>query len=143
MQELFTKRETKDVERLRQVLELAGHRGCLTRWLLRYFGEEMTEDCGQCTSCLEHAKGSMAEEPRVIPRSAVHGITVEDVSAIRALMDEGHSSLRTPRQLARFLCGLTSPATSRERLTRNDSFGMLGSVPFADVLAQTETMRSR
>ena len=141
MQELFTKRETKDVERLRQVLELAGHRGCLTRWLLRYFGEEMAEDCGQCTSCLEHAKGANQEEPRVIPRSAVHGITVKDVSAIRALMDEGHAGLRTPRQLARFLCGLSSPATIRARLTKHDSFGLLEKVPFADVLAQTETMR--
>jgi ATP-dependent DNA helicase RecQ len=141
MQELFTKRETKDVERLRQVLELAGHRGCLTRWLLRYFGEEMAEDCGQCTSCLEHAKGSTSEEPREIPRSAVPDITVEDVSAIRALMDEGHAGLRTPRQLARFLCGLTSPATIRARLTKHDSFGLLDKVPFADVLAQTETMR--
>lgn len=141
MQELFTKRETKDVERLRQVLELAGHRGCLTRWLLRYFGEEMAEDCGQCTSCLEHAKGSTSEEPREIPRSAVTDITVEDVSEIRALMNEGHAGLRTPRQLARFLCGLTSPATIRARLTKHDSFGLLEKVPFANVLAQTETMR--
>jgi ATP-dependent DNA helicase RecQ len=141
MQELFTKRETKDVERLRQVLELAGHRGCLTRWLLRYFGEEMAEDCGQCTSCLEHAKGSTSEEPREIPRSAVPDITVEDVSEIRALMNEGHAGLRTPRQLARFLCGLTSPATIRARLTKHDSFGLLEKVPFANVLAQTETMR--
>jgi ATP-dependent DNA helicase RecQ len=141
MQELFTKRETKDVERLRQVLELAGHRGCLTRWLLHYFGEEMAEDCGQCTSCLEHAKGSTTDEPREIPRSAVPDITVEDVSAIRALMDEGHAGLRTPRQLARFLCGLSSPATIRARLTKHDSFGLLEKVPFADVLAQTETMR--
>lgn len=141
MQELFTKRETKDVERLRQVLELAGHRGCLTRWLLHYFGEEMAEDCGQCTSCLEHAKGSTTDEPREIPHSAVPDITVEDVSAIRALMDEGHAGLRTPRQLARFLCGLSSPATIRARLTKHDSFGLLEKVPFADVLAQTETMR--
>jgi ATP-dependent DNA helicase RecQ len=66
---------------------------------------------------------------------------MEDVAAIRALMDERHASLRTPRQLARFLCGLSSPATIRERLTRNEAYGMLEKVPFADVLAQTETMR--
>jgi ATP-dependent DNA helicase RecQ len=101
----------------------------------------MAEDCGQCTSCLEHAKGSTSEEPREIPRSAVPDITVEDVSEIRALMNEGHAGLRTPRQLARFLCGLTSPATIRARLTKHDSFGLLEKVPFADVLAQTETMR--
>jgi ATP-dependent DNA helicase RecQ len=143
MQALFSKREARDVERLGQVLELAGHRGCLTRWLLRYFGEEMEQDCGTCTSCMEHAKGVTEEVPRTLPQSAVPEITTKDVAAIRAVMDEGHSSLRSPRQLARFLCGLTSPATSRERLTRNGAFGMLDKVPFADVLAQTETMRSR
>ncbi len=143
MQQLFTKREARDVERLHQVLELAGHRGCLTRWLLRYFGEEMAADCGTCTSCLERAKGLTNEEPRPLPQSAVTEITMEDVAAIRALMDEGHASLRTPRQLARFLCGLSSPATLRERLTRNEAYGMLEKVPFADVLSQTETMRSR
>ena len=68
-------------------------------------------------------------------------ISVEDVAAIQGLMDARHASLRSPRQLARFLCGITSPATSRERLTRNDAFGMLDKVPFADVLAQTESMR--
>jgi ATP-dependent DNA helicase RecQ len=141
MQRLFTRREARDVERLGQVLELAAHRGCLTRWLLRYFGEEMPDDCGTCTSCLERAKKVATETPRELPQSPVPAISMEDVAAIRGLMDEGHASLRTPRQLARFLCGLTSPATSRERLTRNGAFGMLDKVPFADVLAQTESMR--
>jgi len=141
MQQLFINREARDVERLHQVLELAGHRGCLTRWLLHYFGEEMVEDCGTCTSCRERAKGGVDETPRLLPQSPIPEITMEDVAAIRALMDERHVSLRTPRQLARFLCGLSSPATIRERLTRNEAYGRLEKVPFADVLAQTETMR--
>ena len=68
-------------------------------------------------------------------------LALQDVAAIQGLMDARHASLRTPRQLARFLCGITSPATSRERLTRTGAFGMLDKVPFADVLAQTESMR--
>jgi ATP-dependent DNA helicase RecQ len=141
MQQLFINREARDVERLHQVLELAGHRGCLTRWLLRYFGEEMIEDCGTCTSCLERTKGGADETPRLLPQSPIPEISMEDVAAIRALIDERHVSLRTPRQLARFLCGLSSPATIRERLNRHEAYGRLEKVPFADVLAQTETMR--
>ena len=141
MQRLFTKREARDVERLAQVLELAAHRGCLTRWLLRYFGEEMPDDCGTCTSCVERAKKVPTEASRELPQSPVPAISLEDVAAIQGLMDARHASLRTPRQLARFLCGITSPATSRERLTRTGAFGMLDKVPFADVLAQTESMR--
>jgi hypothetical protein len=32
------------------------------------------------------------------------------------LISEGHESIGTPRQLARFLCGITSPATTRAKL---------------------------
>jgi ATP-dependent DNA helicase RecQ len=140
MQQLFAERERRDVERLRQVIELAGHRGCLTRWLLHYFGETMDADCGTCTSCLEREKGIVMDAPREIPQSAAPPITTGHVSAIHELLREKHPSLRSSRQIARFLCGLTSPASSRERLTRHPSFGLLQRIPFADVLAQAESL---
>lgn len=140
MQQLFAERERRDVERLGEVLNLARHRGCLTRWLLNYFGEAMESDCGNCTSCKEREKGLTDDSPREIPQSEPPPITVEHVAAIRALMKEAHPALRGPRQIARFLCGLTSPATSRARLGRHESFGLLERVPFADVLVQTESM---
>jgi ATP-dependent DNA helicase RecQ len=140
MQQLFANREQRDVERLRQVIELAQHRGCLTKWLLNYFGEAMEADCGTCTSCKEREKGLINDSPREIPQSATPPITTEHVAAIHELLREKHPSLRTSRQFARFLCGLTSPATSRERLGRHPSFGLLERIPFADVLAQTDSM---
>ncbi|QIF05960.1 RecQ family ATP-dependent DNA helicase [Roseimicrobium sp. ORNL1] len=140
MQELFANRETRDIARLRQVLELAGHRGCLVRWLLKYFGEELDADCGTCTSCKEKAGGVSEIEPREIPLSTKPSITTEHVAIIRGLLKERPVSLRTPRQLTRFLCGITSPATTREKMTKHDAFGMLDKVPFADVLTQAETM---
>jgi ATP-dependent DNA helicase RecQ len=140
MQQLFADRERRDVERLRQVTELASHRGCLTRWLLNYFGEPMKTDCGTCTSCQEREKGLSEDSPREIPQSVTPPITTGHVAAIQELLREKHPSLRTSRQLARFLCGLTSPATSRERLSRHPSFGLLECIPFADVLAQTDSM---
>lgn len=141
LETLFIRREEREVQRLDQILELAGQRECLPRWLLRYFGEEMAEDCGACTSCKEREKGADMSQPRAIPASARPGITAEDVASIRELKDEGHAALRTPRQMARFLCGLSSPAASRARLNRLGSFGMLEQVPFAEVLAQAESMR--
>jgi ATP-dependent DNA helicase RecQ len=147
MQELFAVRESRDLERLQGVLDFAGHRGCLTLRLLQYFGEasgdEAVAGCGTCTSCRE-AGSATAETggiaPREIPASAVPSITAEQVAAVRSLVAEGRPSLRTPRQLARFLCGLTSPATTRERLGRHATFGVLARVPFAEVLAEAETL---
>jgi len=43
-------------------------------------------------------------------------------------------ALATPRQRARFLCGLTSPATTRAKLSRHALFGALADQRFADVL---------
>ena len=142
MQHLFAERERRDVERLNEVLTFAQHRGCLTRWLLRYFGEEMAADCGTCTSCKEHEKDITDESPREIPQSEPPPITIQHVAAIRELIDERHAALHNSRQLARFLCGLTSPATTRARLGRHESFGLLERIPFGDVLAQTESMLS-
>jgi ATP-dependent DNA helicase RecQ len=147
MEELFAVRETRDMERLQEVLDFAGHRGCLTRRLLQYFGEASGDGavagCGSCTSCHE-AVSTTAETvgvaPREIPASAVPPISPEQAAAVRSLVAEGRPSLRTPRQLARFLCGLTSPATTRERLGRHAAFGVLARVPFADVLAEAETL---
>lgn len=34
-------------------------------------------------------------------------------ASARRVQDEGHAALVHPRQLARFLCGITSPAASR------------------------------
>ena len=48
---------------------------------------------------------------------------------------EHPTALGTPRQRARFLCGLTSPATTKARLSRHALFGALAERRFADVLA--------
>jgi ATP-dependent DNA helicase RecQ len=147
MQELFAVRETRDLERLQGVLDFAGHRGCLTRRLLGYFGEasgdEAVAGCGTCTSCHEGVSTTaepVGVAPREIPASAVPPISSEQAAAVRSLVAEGRPSLRTPRQLARFLCGLTSPATTRERLGRHAAFGLLARVPFAEVLTEAETL---
>ena len=147
MQELFAVRESRDLERLQGVLDFAGHRGCLTRRLLQYFGEasgdEAVAGCGSCTSCHEAASataGKVGVAPREIPASAVPPISPGQAAAVRSVVAEGRPSLRTPRQLARFLCGLTSPATTRERLGKHATFGVLARVPFAEVLAEAETL---
>jgi ATP-dependent DNA helicase RecQ len=147
LQELFADRERRDLERLQGVLDFAAHRGCLTRRLLQYFGEESGDEavgaCGTCTSCQEGvpaAAESGGVAPREIPASAALPISSEQAASVRSLVAEGRPSLRTPRQLARFLCGLTSPATTRERLGKHAAFGLLARVPFADVLSEAETL---
>ncbi len=47
-------------------------------------------------------------------------------------------ALAEPRQQARFLCGLTSPALARARISRHALFGSLERLRFADVLTWCE-----
>ena len=42
---------------------------------------------------------------------------------IASLAGEAHTALASPRQMARFLCGLASPSASRAGLTRDSRFG--------------------
>lgn len=154
MQELFAVREARDLERLQAVLDFAADRGCLTRRLLAYFGEDVglakggepLTRCGTCTSCEDlgpaAAQASVATA-REIPASSAPEITAAQAAVIENLVAEDRQSLRTPRQLARFLCGLTSPATSRERLGRHAAFGLLARIPFATVLARMVAASAR
>ncbi len=129
---LFTERETKDLKRLDLIRTFAEHSGCSTRQLLAYFGESLPSPCGHCGRC----EGIHASP---LPRSPERDISLEDLKLIQALRKEGHAALRGPRPLARFLCGISSPATMRDRLTRHDAFGHLEGVPFLKVLAHMES----
>ena len=62
----------------------------------------------------------------------------DELRTIQALRAEGHAALKMPRQLARFLCGIGSPAVTRARLTRHDAFGLLERLPFSEVLELME-----
>jgi ATP-dependent DNA helicase RecQ len=58
-----------------------------------------------------------------------------DLDAFAALCEGQPVALGEPRQQARLLCGLTSPASASARLSRHQLFGVLEDYPFADVLA--------
>jgi ATP-dependent DNA helicase RecQ len=129
--EKFQSREQADLARLRQVLGLSAFRGCLTGYLTKHFGETLKEPCGHCDRC----RGVPA---KTIKRPKFRRVTDEEIAAVRNLVDEKHAALNTPRQLAKFLCGMASPAATRARLTRNNAFALLADLPFAEVLAIAE-----
>ncbi len=119
-------REIRELARLDQVLALAQGKRCLTQTLLAHFGEKMETPCGHCDRCRGIA-------PVKLKRAKPRKITQTEHSQIIALLEEKHAALGTPRQLARFLCGMSSPASMRARLYRNDTYGLLSELPFTEV----------
>ena len=124
----FVDRERRDVERMDAVLDLVGENACLAMQLANYFGDQMMTPCGKCSVCVG--------EYRPLLPGQRDAIGPAERWAIDAAVGLDSPALRSPRQLARFLCGITSPATTRARLTKDKAFGALAHVPFRDVLAQ-------
>jgi ATP-dependent DNA helicase RecQ len=131
----FQRREQAETARVGRVLELVAHDGCQVRALTAYFGETRPEPCGHCTHCLT---GRAQELPEAEPQPA---IDVEKTS-LGTLIAAHPEALGEPRQLARFLCGISSPATTRAKLTREPLFGALADRRFLDVLGWSESLDS-
>src|SRR4051794_19964541 len=128
--ERFARREHAETGRIENVLALVTHDGCQVCALVGYFGETRTEPCGHCTHCLT---GRAQELPRPEPKPPIE--TIVDAEALAALRSSHPDALSGPRQQARFLAGITSPAASRARLTKDRLFGSLGERRFAEVVA--------
>jgi ATP-dependent DNA helicase RecQ len=128
------RREQVETERIERVVSLVTHDGCQVNALVAYFGEERDEPCGHCSFCLgQTAQALFPAEP--LPEIA----TLVDERALGALRAAHADALAAPRQVARLLCGLSSPATSRARLTRDPLYGVLAEHRFAGVLEWCET----
>ena len=128
--EKFETKERAEQERLKRVPELMQSATCLSNGLVRYFGEERSEPCGHCSFC---RTGKAAIMPPVSPSSPLEDAV--PTSELNALADAHPEALGTPRQRARFLCGLTSPSLSKVKLTRSRLFGAAEEHPFESVLA--------
>ena len=128
--ERFDRRERSEAERIERVVTLVEHEGCQVQSLVAYFGETRPEPCGHCTFCLT-GTAQRVPEPVAPPRLELDRAVLDELTA------EHPAALGSPRQRARFLCGLSSPATTKARLSRHSLFGALADQRFADVLALT------
>ena len=127
----FAASEKRDLERIRQVVDLAADGACTVRRVLDYFGEELEKDCGHCDRCRGLEIPSM-------PPERPDSLNSAERSDVASLLREGRDALARPRQVARFLCGLASPAASRARLTRDPRFGSMAHHRFATLVRAAE-----
>jgi ATP-dependent DNA helicase RecQ len=128
----FSGREKAEMERLQRVLDLVTLDKCQVNALTGYFGEMRETPCGHCGICLT---GRRAKLPPPAPLPPLPAALESEMRMLRA---EFPDALGQPRQIARFLCGLSSPALTKARLPRNPRFASLEERPFTDVLAWCE-----
>lgn len=128
LEQLFAGREARDIKRIARVLEFANNPACLSQQLMQYFGESNAPACGVCNHCVNPAAVCVT-----VP--VQNRLTDSQQAWLVQLKSERHEALLQPRQLARFLCGLPSPATSRSALKNHPAFAALAEVSFPIVLA--------
>lgn len=134
LQELFLKREEQDVARIQSIIDLARLDGCLSNQIIQYFGEDPGDvGCGTCGTCV--SDNNTTELPQSLPENLDEAAT----AIVAGVAAERHTALRTPRQLARFLSGIPSPAARRAKLSKHDDFGALNDFPFLAVLECAES----
>jgi ATP-dependent DNA helicase RecQ len=126
----FERREQQEVGRIAQVLDLVTRNDCQTNMLVGYFGEIREAPCGHCTWCRTNEPQRLPE-----PRSLPPVPAKLNTSVLATLQREYRDALGDPRQSARFLCGLTSPALTKYKLTGHSLFGIFEDRRFVEVLA--------
>ncbi len=131
--DLFREHEQMEIDRIAGMVAYAEEKTCLTDRLLTYFGEPIGP-CGHCGICKGDApvKLTKRDAPPIAP----------DILTKMADLARKHSkALSRPRQQARFLCGLNSPAVSSRRdLRGNALFGSCAHIPFRSLLEQLENI---
>ena len=119
--------ERQELCRIDQLLSLAIGTRCQASRLSEHFGQTMLENCGNCTACLGEAADALPKQDAPqMGSSALTGLTY--------LIKQHPAILNEPRTRAKFLCGLSSPALIRGRLTREPLYGCCAEVPFPFVL---------
>ena len=131
LSERLMQRESSELERTDRVFDFARATECLAHQLSHYFGEPLEQPCGVCSHCRGEGDHPAPEIP---PRS----IGTSARGSVEQLAKQHPELLDSPRQKARVLCGLSSPAFTRSRISREAVFGICQHVPFAEVLRQVE-----
>ncbi|MEM7785109.1 MAG: RecQ family zinc-binding domain-containing protein, partial [Planctomycetota bacterium] len=124
-----TDRETAEVNRTRQFFEFVKANQCQAAYLSAHFGQPLEEPCGNCTFCV--GQGNLE-----IPEAGQDQLSVPTILEVQQLVTSHPGALTDSRSVARFLCGITSPALTRAKLSKHSMFGTCESIPFDSLLRQ-------
>lgn len=125
-----TERETRDIARLQQVLELVKLDGCHVSALCAHFDRPLDAPCGHCSWCLNK------HTPTTFPQRVAPSIDAEVLRQAEEARQSYPEILSDPYVLTHFLCGVTSPKLTRSKLSSHALFGSLEHVPFQAVLSR-------
>lgn len=127
MIERFQSHASYELARIATMMKLTTSQKCRAQFLTHYFGEALPSPCGTCDNCRE-------QKISKLPAHKPTPITTDEWTRMLALRNEFHASLNTPLQLARYLCGISSPATWTTKLSQRPEYGMWKQHPYEQIV---------
>ena len=116
----------RDRKRLDAVIAFAYARSCRQKWILDYFGEANSEDCGQCDRCLASGERTILEpgsDDYILIQKALSGVA----RMSRHVGPNQWQALYGKRKIIQCLVGSQSEFIHKNNLDRISTYGLLKS----------------
>lgn len=122
-EEAMEKKDARDREKLRGMVEMCYARSCRQQWILNYFGEAKAETCGSCDVCRDRSAGDFrkptAEEKLVVQKS------LAGVARMSQRNSAGWEGRYGRGRIIQMLSGSKSQEILNNRLDQLTTYGIL------------------
>ena len=125
--ELFAHNETREIERIHNMIGFFEVKSCMSRRLANYFGENIEKEmCGHCSFCT-------TGEAALLTQEELAPLNNNNAGELIKKIDEQTGGVLSKRNVAKLLCGILTPAFSRLKVRGMNEFGLLEKYPFKEV----------
>ena len=122
-EEAMEKKDARDREKLKAMVEMSFARTCRQQWILEYFGEANASKCGNCDMCRERSAGDFRKptaEEGLMVRKALAG-----VARMSKRTGAGWQGSFGKGKIIQMLSGSKSQEILNNRLDRLSTYGIL------------------
>jgi ATP-dependent DNA helicase RecQ len=127
MHALFVEKEKHDIDRIHNMILFFESSTCLSKNLANYFNETLPfEKCGHCSVC-NKGKSTIQKSITLKP---LEDFCCSDISTEFEISTEDQFSVLN---LTKFLCGITTPLSTKLRLRKLKYFGVFEKYSFSEV----------
>ena len=133
LSQLFATKESNEINRINQMLEFFQATSCLSFELASYFADDQAPThCGHCSVC--------AGQQAILPSPMIIAIDEEQVAKWVKEFISSSQQLITDQALARFLCGIATPLSTKMKASKMAGYGQLEAQPFREVLNTVQSV---
>ncbi|USD40536.1 RecQ family ATP-dependent DNA helicase [Vibrio sp. SCSIO 43135] len=136
--QLFRNKENAEINRLHEMLNFFQTEHCLSHRLASYFSDNNApSQCGHCSVC----RGNIATLPSSSQLKIDNQLLQQWLNEFRtASTKSSDTQPLSPEALARFLCGITTPLSTKLKARSMSGFAKLEQHPFSTVLEAVKSV---